>query len=66
MTRSAAHRSNAVQVEKSSPSLPSDGRPASPPATATAGYWRLAMFLWATSFVCLLLYEWLAGIIKAW
>jgi hypothetical protein len=29
-------------------------------------YWRLALFLWATSFAFMFLYELLAGIIKSW
>jgi hypothetical protein len=70
MTRSSAHRASAVQVEKSPPPKPSNdgsgGAPAAPPASSVAWYWRLALFLWATSFAFLLLYEWLAGIIKAW
>jgi hypothetical protein len=70
MTRSAAHRASAVQVEKSPPPIPSNsgsgGAPATPPASSVPWYWRLALFLWATSFAFLLLYEWLAGIIKAW
>jgi hypothetical protein len=63
MTRSA-HRSSAVQVEKSPPPAPSDA-PASSPS-GVPWYWRLALFLWATSFAFLMLYELLAGIIKAW
>jgi hypothetical protein len=70
MTRSAAHRTGAVQVDKSMPSISSDGgepaRPEASPASGVAWYWRLALFLWTTSFACLLLYEWLAGLIKAW
>ncbi len=66
MTRSSAQRSSAVQVEKSPPSLPSDGGPPSPPTSVVPWYWRLALFMWAVSYVCLLLYEWLAGIIKSW
>ena len=72
MTRSAVRRASAVQVEKSRPPGPSsegeaDNSLASPPsASGVAWYWRLAMFLWGTSFAALLLYEWLAGIIKAW
>ncbi|HTU21718.1 MAG TPA: hypothetical protein VMG10_27015 [Gemmataceae bacterium] len=72
MTRSAARRASAVQVDKSLPSGPSSegedsDSPASPPsASRVAWYWRLAMFLWVTSFAALLLYEWLLGIIKAW
>jgi hypothetical protein len=72
MTRSAARRASAVQVEKSLPPAPSssdetDASPASPPsAMGVPWYWRLALFLWATSFAFLFLYEWLAGLIKAW
>lgn len=66
MTRSAAHRASAVPMDKSLPSMPSDAGSASPPTSVVPWYWRLALFLWATSFAFLLLYEWLAGIIKAW
>jgi hypothetical protein len=72
MTRSAARRASAVQLEKSLPTAPpssdeADESPASPPSTSVVPwYWRLALFLWATSFVFLFLYEWLAGLIKAW
>jgi len=72
MTRSAARRASAVQVEKSLlPGQPVEGEAedsltSSPSASGVAWYWRLAMFLWGTSFAFLLLYEWLAGIIKAW
>ncbi len=62
MTRSA-HRSSSVQVEKS-PRAPSSGETSSP--SGVPWFWRLAMFLWATSFAFLFLYEWLAGIIKSW
>ena len=66
MTRSAAHRASAVQAEKSPPTLPSDGGPAPPQPSVVPWYWRLALFLWAVSYVFLFLYEWLAGIIKSW
>ena len=73
MTRSAARRFGAVQVDKSLPPKPSsqgeanESSTAPPPSSSgVAWYWRLAMFLWITSFAFLLLYEWLAGIIKAW
>ncbi|MHB1425735.1 MAG: hypothetical protein ACYC3I_21415 [Gemmataceae bacterium] len=70
MTRSATRRVSTVQVEKSLPPAPSkdnSGDPRPPlPASLIPWYWRLALFLWCTSFVILLLYEWLAGIIKAW
>lgn len=70
MTRSAARRASAVQVDKSLPSGPPvEGEVEDSLVSSTSGvawYWRLAMFLWGTSFAFLLLYEWLAGIIKAW
>ena len=44
-----------------------DDRGSSPePASGMTWYWRLVMFLWITSFAFLLLYEWLAGILKTW
>ena len=70
MTRSAARRSSDVQAEKSlppAPSAPSSGNPSEPPPVSVVPWnWRLVLFLWATSFAFLLLYEWLAGILKAW
>lgn len=72
MTRSAARRTSAVQVDKSLPPVaPSEGEaddswPSPSSASAVPWYWRLTLFLWATSYAFLLLYEWLAGIIKAW
>jgi hypothetical protein len=68
MTRSAARRGT-IQTEKSPPpppDHPDDERSPLPPAEAVPWQWRLALFLWGTSFAFLLLYEWLAGIIKAW
>ena len=70
MTRSATRRGSAVQVEKSPPTTPSkddagDSRQQLP-SSLIPWYWRLALFLWVTSFAFLLLYEWLAGLIKAW
>ncbi len=69
MTRSAARRTSAVSAEK--PSLPmpsgvnsSDSRQPLP-ASAVPWYWRLFLFMWVTSFAFMLLYEWLAGILKA-
>jgi hypothetical protein len=69
MTRSAARRTSAVQAEKSSLPMPSaasfnDTRQP-PPASAVPWYWRLFLFLWITSFAFMLLYEWLAGIVRA-
>jgi hypothetical protein len=73
MTRSAARRTSAVQAEKTmSPASPAtEHRPDDPlampaPATGMTWYWRLVMFLWTTSFIFLMLYEWLAGIVKSW
>ncbi len=72
MTRSAARRASAVQVDKSLPPAPPDSSrglddPLAP-SRAVSGvpwYWRFALFLWGVSFAALLLYELLAGIIKA-
>jgi hypothetical protein len=70
MTRSATRRAGAVQVEKTPQPAPTkdnskDSRQQLP-ASLIPWSWRLALFLWCTSFVVLLLYEVLAGIIKAW
>jgi hypothetical protein len=72
MTRSAARRHGAVQADKSLPPAPPafdhdrDDPYAAPASSATPWYWRFVMFLWLTSFVFLLAYEWLAGILKSW
>lgn len=72
MTRSAARRHGAVQADKSLPPAPPafehapDDPYAAPAASNTPWYWRFVMFLWLTSFVILLMYEWLAGIFKSW
>jgi hypothetical protein len=29
-------------------------------------FWRFVLFMWITSFAALLLYEWLAAILKSW
>ncbi len=71
MTRSVAHRAHSVQLEKAS--SPTDTArplnptaPASRPASGAPWFWQIVMFLWITSFLGLLIYEWLAGLIKAW
>ena len=70
MTRSAVRRASAVQVEKSlpptAPVSSSGAARETSRASAIPWSWRLALFMWGISFACLLLYEWLAGIIKAW
>jgi hypothetical protein len=70
MTRSAARRIGAVQVDKSPPPAPGKDNSGEPPQQLPASdipwYWRLVLFLWCTSFVALMLYEWLDGIRKAW
>lgn len=69
MSRSAARRTGAVQAEKSSQPMLSDNSAADPqeslPASNVPWFWRLVVFLWVTSFAFLLLYEWLAGILRA-
>lgn len=72
MTRSAARRHGAVQADKTLPPAPPafdrqpDDTAAAPASAVTPWYWRFVMFLWFTSFVSLLMYEWLAGIFKSW
>lgn len=72
MTRSAARRASAVQVDKSLPpglsaeSEAEDSLASTRSASGVPWYWRLVMFLWGTSFAFLFLYEWLAGLLKAW
>ena len=69
MTRSTARRTSAVQAEKSllpMPSGVSSSETREPlPASAVPWYWRLFLFMWITSFGFMLLYEWLAGIVRA-
>jgi hypothetical protein len=69
MTRSAARRP--VQVQADKPPIPppspanSDGPvPPLAPAAGMSWQWRTVMFLWTTSFLFLLLYEWLTGLLK--
>jgi hypothetical protein len=73
MTRSAARRSGAVQSDKStSPAVPASGPAAkdsptsAPVSSGVPWFWRFVLFLWGTSFLFLLLYEWLAAILKSW
>lgn len=71
MTRSATRRPGAVQPEKSPPSVPpvapSDAPSTPSPMRASAPwFWRFVLFMWMTSFAALLLYEWLAAILKSW
>jgi hypothetical protein len=71
MTRSAARRSGAVQSEKLTPPTTPVSGPAAKeaPAPVWSGvpwFWRFVLFLWGTSFLFLLLYEWLAAILKSW
>jgi hypothetical protein len=70
MTRSAARRGDPVQTGKSPPSIsdspPDDAHAVPAPSAGVPWYWRFALFLWGTSYAFLILYEWLAGLIKAW
>jgi hypothetical protein len=70
MTRSVAHRTHAVQLEKSSSPETARRTESSPPTprapSVVPWYWQIVMFLWITSYLGLLLYEWLVGILKAW
>ncbi len=71
MTRSAARRSAAVQADKSALPPPTSEPRSGDPFVATETksgipwYWGLVLFLWATSYFFLLLYEWLAGVLKS-
>ena len=70
MTRSVTRRPQAVQLEKASLTDAPRRADASSSATrkdsAVPWYWQIVMFFWVTSFLGLLIYEWLAGIFKAW
>jgi hypothetical protein len=71
MTRPAPRHSSQVQPEKPAPPpppaegpSPGEGTPAPAAVPRLHWGWRLAMFLWFTSFVFLLLYDVLAGVIR--
>ena len=69
MNRPPPRRSSQVQPEKPAPPPPpAEGPPPGEGAPAAAPRlhwgWRLALFLWGTSFVFLLLYDVLAGIFR--
>jgi hypothetical protein len=72
MNRPPPRRSSQVQPEKPAPPAPpAEGPPPGegpPPAPAAAPRlhwgWQLALFLWATSFLFLLLYDVLSGIFR--
>jgi hypothetical protein len=71
MSRSVAHRAHSVQTEKLSPSIdpvrPTEAaNPVARPGSGLPWFWQIVMFLWITSFLGLLAYEWLWGLIKAW
>jgi hypothetical protein len=70
MTRSVTRRLHPVQLEKASlTDAPrrADASSSSPrTGSAVPWYWQTVMFFWVTSFLGLLIYEWLAGIFKAW
>jgi hypothetical protein len=73
MARSTPRRS--AQAQQDRPSVPARGgeqpvttgviTPTAPSAPPLHWGWRLALFLWATSFAFLLAYELLAALIKA-
>jgi hypothetical protein len=69
MTRPAPRHSSQVQPEKPAPPPPpAEGPPPGEGAPAAAPRlhwgWRLALFLWFTSFLFLLLYDVLSGVIR--
>jgi hypothetical protein len=70
MNRPPPRRSSQVQPEKPAPPAPpAEGPPPGegpPPAAAPRLHWgwRLALFLWFTSFLFLLLYDVLSGIFR--
>jgi hypothetical protein len=70
MNRPPPRRSSQVQPEKpATPAPPAEGPPPGegpPPAPAPRLHWgwRLALFLWFTSFLFLLLYDVLSGIFR--
>jgi hypothetical protein len=72
MTRPPPRRSSQVQPEKPAPPAPpaAEGPPPGegppPPAAVPRLHWgwHLALFLWVTSFVFLLLYDVLSGIFR--
>ena len=69
--RPPPRRSSQVQPEKPAPPAPpAEGPPPEegppPPAAVPRLHWgwRLALFLWVTSFIFLLLYDVLAGVFR--
>jgi hypothetical protein len=72
MNRPPPRRSSQVQPEKPAPPAPppAEGAPPGegppPPATAPRLHWgwQLAVFLWVTSFLFLLLYDVLSGVFR--
>ncbi len=61
MTKPAPRSANITQA----PPLESPGAPDAPKAGAISRGWRVALFLWATAFVCLLLYELLNTLVRS-
>jgi hypothetical protein len=64
--RPPPQRSSQVQPEKPAPAAPPvEEKPPAPAAVPRLHWgWRLALFLWATSFVFLLLYDVLSGLFR--
>ncbi len=65
MTNRPPQRSTQVQPEKPAPAVPPAAEGPPPPAPPRLHWgWHLALFLWATSFIFLLLYDVLSGIFR--
>ncbi len=66
MARPAAHQPASIQQEPAPSAAPAD--PASAEAPKTAGLtlpWRVALFIWASAFICLLAYELLTTLVRS-
>jgi hypothetical protein len=64
MTKPAATRSvNITQAPPAGAATPA--APDAPKAAATSWGWRVALFLWATAFICLLAYELLNTLVRS-
>ena len=68
MTRPAARQTVSIQQEAPAPAVvaPADAGSAEAPKAARPTLpWRVALFLWASAFICLLAYELLTALVRS-